>query len=76
MSKKVAPPPMSVRVVGVVALAFDLSSVYLFHQMLGATTTPGRTVGATVALARNWPRGLWMRTRSPFVIFLARASSG
>src|SRR5262249_10047848 len=51
LSKNVAPPPRSVRAVGVVAFTF-VPPVCLLHQVPSATATPGLTVSPTIARAR------------------------
>src|SRR5438093_9409083 len=64
LSKNVAPPPRSVRRVGVVELQLRSPKLCLFHQMLGVTTTPGRTLSPTRARAMKDPRSLKTLTNS------------
>src|SRR5262249_6165059 len=65
LSKNVAPLPRSVRRVGVVELQLLPPRLCLFHQMLGETTTPGRTLSPTKARAMKEPRSLNTLTKSP-----------
>src|SRR5712691_9341845 len=64
LSKNVAPPPRSVRRVGVVELQLRSPKLCLFHQMLGVTTTPERTLSPTRARAMKEPRSLKTLTNS------------
>ncbi len=74
--RNVAPPPMSVRRLEVVALTLRPPGEKRFHQMPGAIATPGRTVSRTRARASNVPRSLNTRTGIPSTMLRAAASSG
>ena len=60
----------------VVVLQFTPSTVNLFHQMPGETTTPGFTVSPTIAFARNRPRSLNTVTDWPLAMPRTAASDG
>src|SRR5205823_8676178 len=74
LSKNVAPPPRSVRAVLVVVLQFTPSAVYRFHHSPSVTTTPGFTLSASTAFARNRPRALNTVTAWPSAMPRAAAS--
>src|SRR5262249_2997019 len=58
LSKKVAPPPMSVRAEEVVLFTLAPPGLSLFQEMPVATATPGRTVPWSATRARKVPRSL------------------
>ena len=76
LSKNVAPPPMSVVAVLVVALQFDGEPLNCFHHSPSDTTVPAGTVSPTNAFAVNAPRPLNTFTTSPDAISRFDASMG
>ena len=68
--------PRSVSAWLVTLFAFVPSGESFFHQIDGATTTPGRVRSVTRAVAVNAPRSLKIRTRSPVAMLREIASSG